>query len=142
MNLTIAMSAGVDPVPGHVAERNRQRSVLEHHEVVDVAADLDPRGGSVDGTNVQALDLGLVVGQERALHGIREGLLLLVQARIVDRECGLPHDRERHLDRLVANRPLGAERDEGNRRQHLLRRRDGEHDRRRAALQERPEQAQ
>ena len=38
---------GFDPVTGDVAERNREPTVGELHEVVDVSADLDTRRGLI-----------------------------------------------------------------------------------------------
>ena len=84
----------VDPVAGDVAEHDREAAVRELEEVVDVAADVHPRRRRVDGADVEPGDLRLLARQQRALHRVRELLLLLVEARVVEGERGLAGDRD------------------------------------------------
>ena len=79
----------------------------------------------------------MLAGQERALHRVREELLLLVETRVVDGERRLAGDREGGGDGRRVDRTVGVERDERQRREHLRRRRDRQDDRRRALLEER-----
>ena len=53
--------------------------------------------------------------QQRALHRVRELLLLLVQAAVVDRERRLRGDRQRRVERLAHDRPARVERDDRQR---------------------------
>ena len=92
----------LDPVPGDVAEHDRQTAVRELEEVVDVAADVDPSRGLVDAADLEPRHRRQLAGQQRALHRLRELLLLLVQAGVVDRERRLADDRARGRERLVA----------------------------------------
>ena len=103
----------VDAVPRDVAEHDREPAVLEREEVVDVAADVDPRRRLVHLADLQPLDHRPRPRQQRALHRVGELLLLLVEAGVVDRERGLRGDRSRRLDRLLrerAARPEGEDR--------------------------------
>ena len=56
----------LDAVPGDVAEHDRESSVVERQEVVDVAADVDPRRRLVHLGHFEARDVGLGVRQQRA----------------------------------------------------------------------------
>ena len=94
----------VDAVAHHVAEHDREPAVVEREEVVDVAADVDARRRLVDVAELEARQLGRRARQQRALHRVRERLLLLVQAGVVDRERGLAGDRERRLGDLARDR--------------------------------------
>ena len=78
--------------------------------------------------------------QQRALHRVRELLLLLVQASVVDRERRLRGDRERGLQRLGVDRPARIERDDRERRDDLGGRRDRQDRGGRSLLEERRQQ--
>ena len=62
----------LDSVPGHVTEDNGEPAVRQREEVVDVPADVDPRGGLVDGADLQPLYPRLAARQQRALHRVRK----------------------------------------------------------------------
>ena len=111
----------VDPVAGHVAEDDGEPAVGELEEVVEVAADVDHRRGLVDGAELEPRELGLRPRQQRALHRVGELLLLLVQARVVDRERRLRGDRQAERDGLLRDRPVGVEREELQRAEQLRR---------------------
>ena len=102
---------GVDPVPGDVAEDDRQASIRELEEVVDVAADLDERGGGVDGADLEPLQLRARAREEGALHRLHELLAFLVEPGVVECQCGLAGDGDRRLQRLAGDRPVGVERE-------------------------------
>ena len=125
----------LDAVPRHVAEHDREPSVVELNEVVDVAADIDACGRLVHLPHLEPRHIRRVARQERALHRVGELLLLLVQARVVDCECGLARDCECSIDRLVGDRVAGPEREDLQRRDRLGRRCD-RNDCRRPALRE------
>ena len=97
---------------------------------------LDRSGG------LQPLDHGARAREQRALHCVRELLLLLVEPGVVDREGGLRRERRRRLDRLLRQRVAGAEGEDAERRDHLGRQGDGNDCRRPALLEERHERRQ
>ena len=110
---------GFDAVSRHVTERNREAPVGQLHEVVDVSADLDPRRRLVRSAELQPRKLRHRLRQQRALHGVREFLLLLVEARVVDRERGLCRDAHRLGHRLSRHGRARTHREDGQRGQHL-----------------------
>ena len=75
--------------------------------------------------------------KQRALHRVRELLLLLVQTRVVDRERGLAGDRPRLVDDLRRDRRFRSHGKNRQRRQHLGGRRDRNGSSRPAVLEER-----
>ena len=77
-------------------------------------------------------ELGMRPRQQRAPHRVRELLLLLVQAPVVDRERRLRGDRQRRVERLARDRPARVERHDRERADHLAGRRD-RHDRSRSS---------
>ena len=85
----------LDPVPGDVPENDREPAVGELEEVVDVAADVDPSCGLVDVADLEPRHRRQLAGQQRPLHRLRELLLLLVEAGVVDRERGLARSSPR-----------------------------------------------
>ena len=101
----------LDAVAGDVAEDDREPAVLELEEVVDVAADVDACGRLVHLSDLEPFDLRLLAREERALHRVGELLLLLIEARVVDRECSLTRDRERGIDGGVGDRLARSERE-------------------------------
>ena len=110
---------GIDAVAGHVAERDGEPAVRQGEEVVHVPADLDTPRRGVHRADVEAGDVGLRARQQRTLHRVRERLLLLVQARAVDRDRGLAHDRVGQLERPARDRPRRVEREQGQGREQL-----------------------
>ena len=132
----------VDAVPRHVAEHDGEPAVVEREEVVEVAADVDARRRLVHLAHLEPLDDGPRARQQRALHRVGELLLLLVEARVVDREGRLRRERRRGLDRLLRERVARAEREDAERGDHLGRQRDGNDGRRPALLEERDERRQ
>ena len=131
---------GGDTVAARIPEHHCELPVGQRQEVVDVAADLDAGGRLVDGADVEALDLGQPAWEKRALHRVREVLLLLIEAGVVDREGGLPRDEESGLDRVLTDAPRRIEGDDRQRRKELGRGRNRDDDRSRALLEERDEQ--
>ena len=129
-----------DSVAARVSEHDGELPVGQGQEVVDVAADIDLRRRLVDGADLEPLDFGQPAGEQRALHRVREVLLLLVETRVVDRERGLTGDEECRLDRVLPDPVRRVERDHGQRRQQLRRGRDRDDDRSRSLLEERHEQ--
>jgi len=99
----------VDPVAGHVAEDDRESAALELHEVVDVPAHVDARRRLVDRAELEALQLGVRAREQRALHRVRELLLLLVEASVVERERCLAGDGQREVDGLLRDWAAGTE---------------------------------
>ena len=81
---------GVDAVPGDVAEHDREPAVVEREEVVDVAADLDVRRRSYIAPTSSPSTVGRNCGSSERCIESEEVLLLLVEARVVDRQRGLP----------------------------------------------------
>ena len=132
---------GFDPVSGHVAEYRGEAAVVELDEVVDIAADLDARRRLVRVAELEPAELREGPRQQRALHRVGELLLLLVEARVVDRERSLSADRLRLLDRLLRHTHVRAEGHNGQRREHLGRRGDRDNSAGPAALEERHEPA-
>ena len=130
----------VDPVPGDVAEHDGEPAVAQLEEVEDVAADVDLRGGLVDRADLEPGDRRPLARQQRPLHRLRELLLLLVEAGVVDRERGLLADRARGRERLARDRRGRIERDDRQLCEQLARRRDRQQRGRRAAEQEREQQ--
>ena len=114
-----------DTVPGYVAENDGEASVAELEEVVHVAADVDARRRLVHLTYLEAGDGRLLPRQQRALHRVGELFLLLIEPGVVDGECSLAGDRDATVDRLLADRVAGAERQDRQRGNRLGRRRDG-----------------
>ena len=112
---------GLDPVTGHVAEHDGEPVVAELEEVVDVAADVDARRRLVHLADLEPLQLGMRPRQERAAHRVRELLLLLVEAPVVDRERRLRGDRQHGVERLARDRPARVERHDRQRPDHLAR---------------------
>ena len=106
-----------DPVTARVTEHDRELSLRERQEVVDVPADLDARRRLVDGADLEPLDLGQPAGEQRALHRVREVLSLLREPGVIDRERGLACHKERRLDLLVTEPPRRVERDDRQRRE-------------------------
>ena len=94
------VGSGFDAVTRHVAEGNRETSVVELHEVVDVPADLDTCRRLVRCAELQPRELGNRLRQQRPLHGVRELLLLLVETSVVDRERRLSTDAHGFVHRL------------------------------------------
>ena len=112
-NFAIAMSAVASmPCPVTSPSTTASRPSRELEEVEDVAADVDLRGGLVDRTDLEPGDRRPLAGQQRPLHRLGELLLLLVEARVVDRERGLLRDRARGRERLARDRRRGIERDD------------------------------
>ena len=127
----------VDPVPGDVAEHDRQPAVGELHEVEDVAADVDLRRRLVDRPDLEARHVGPLARQQRLLHRLGELLLLLVEACVVDRECSLLRDRPRGRERVRVDRLGRVEREDRQLGEQLAGGRDREQRRRRPLLEER-----
>ena len=90
---------------------------VQQEVVVEVATDVDACVGLVHGADVEPGHLGLCARQERALHRVREELLLLVEAGVVDRERGLAGDGERRGDGALVDRSVRVERHERERRE-------------------------
>ena len=132
----------VDAVTGDVAEDDGEPAVAEREVVVDVAADLEPCGRLVDVAELEPGQLRGRAREQRALHRVRERLLLAVEAGVVDRERRLAGDRERGLGDLAGHRAIRMERDDRHRRQQLARRRDGDQRSARALAQEGSQQRQ
>ena len=109
----------LDPVARHVSEHRREPAVVELDEVVDVAADLDARRRLVRITQLEPAQPRQRPREQRALHRVRELLLLLVEARVVDRQRGLSADRLRLLDRLLRHGCIGTEGQNRQRGEHL-----------------------
>ena len=90
----IAMSAAAStPWPGDVAEDDGEPPLVEREEVVHVAADLEPGRRLVGARQLEPRHLRQRARQQRLLHGLEEVLLLLVQARVVDREGRVGRER-------------------------------------------------
>jgi len=71
----------IEPVAGHIADRNDDSSAVECDCIVPVAADFRfAFGGTVDRIERQAVNVGHVVRQERSLQGRRDAMLALVSA--------------------------------------------------------------
>ncbi len=130
---------GRDSVAARVPQHDRELPVRQREEVVDVASDLDPRRGLVDGTDLEAIDVRNPARQQRALHRVCEVLPFLGEPCVLDGERGLPGDEERRLHLLVAEAPRGVERDDRERREELGRGRDRDDEGGRALLEERDE---
>ena len=128
---------GFDAVARDISERQSKPAVGQFEEVVHVAPDLHARGGLVGSAELEPRQLRHRLRQQRALHRVRELLLLLVQARVVDRERGLPGDADGLVHRLRRHRRTrthGHDRQGGN---DLRGRRDGDRRPRPAATEER-----
>jgi hypothetical protein len=105
---------------GDVAQHDGQPSVRKLEEVVDVAADLDVCRRLVHGPELEARKRRRRAREQRALDRVGEVALLLVQARVVERERGLARDGDRGLDRVVGDRPSRVEREERERTDGVL----------------------
>ncbi len=126
----------------HVPEHHGEPAVAELEEVEDVAPDVDLRRDRVGGADLEPRRLGPLAREQRALHGVRELLLLLVQARAVERDGRVRRDPLRALERRGGDRPPRPQREEGQDGEELRGRVDG-HDRPRPALlEERREERQ
>jgi hypothetical protein len=109
----------LDPLAEHVADDDREPALVEGEEVVDVPAHVDAGRRLVDVADVEPGGGGEGARQERALHRLREVLLLLVETRVVDCEGGLGRHRHGRFNRLVPERPGWVEREEGDCAEHL-----------------------
>ncbi len=140
-NFAIAMSAAASmPCPVTSPSTTASRPSGERHVVVEVTADIDACRGRVHLADVEAFDCRANLRQERALHRVREVLLLLVEPRVVDRERGLAGDRDGGRDRRLVDRVVGTHRKQRQRAEHLGGRRDRDHRGSRAFLEERHEE--
>ena len=114
----------IDAVPGDVPEHDGEPAVGELEEVVDVAADVDPRRRLVDACPTSSpATAGSSRGQQRALHRLGELLLLLVEACVVDRERGLPATVQRRGEHFLGDRLGRVERHDRQLGEQLARRR-------------------
>jgi hypothetical protein len=93
---------------------------------------VDARRRLVDVPDLEAGDCRELAREERALHRLREVLLVLVEARVLDRERGLRADRHRRFDELGVEAPRRVEREERERPDRLAGCREREDRRRRA----------
>ena len=130
---------GRDALSEDVPDDDRQAPVLEHDEVVEIAAYVNVRRGLVHVPDLQPRHARELARKQRALHRLREVLLLLVEARVVDSERGLRGDGHGRLELRGRQRAPGVEGDDGEGRQHLPRCSEREHGGRRALAKERVE---
>ena len=102
-----------ETVPHHVAHRDAEAPVAELERVVPVAADLRATGPVASGEG-HAVQIRQPVGQETALQRLDGAELLLVGARVGDREAGaIRHqDQQALLVRGPAARRAQAELDD------------------------------
>ena len=126
----------VDPVAGDVAEHDREPAVGELEEVVDVAADVDAAPPTRRPRRPRAPARPALARQQRPLDRLRERLLLLVEAGVVDRERRLRGDLSRRCDPSPLIGLGRFERDNRQLRERLGRRDDREHGRGRALDEE------
>jgi hypothetical protein len=118
----------LDPLSGHVAEKHREAAALEGEEVVHVAAHLHARRGLVQVPDVETGNRGKLPREQRPLHRLGEVLLLLVEARVVDRKGSLRRDDHRRVDVFRLERPGRIDREQSERPENLTRlghRKDG-----------------
>ena len=125
---------------GDVAQRNCEAIVVESEEVVDVTADVETGRGLVDAAELDALDLGIETWQQRPLHRVGESLLLLIEPGVLECQGSLADHGTRQFEVRGAERPARVERKQGQRPEHLARRRDRDDRCARATLQEGHEQ--
>ena len=117
---------GLDALPGHVPEADREPPVLEHEHVVDVAAHVHARRRLYTWPISMPSVAGRSTGQERALHRLGEVLLLLVEAGVVEHQRRLRGHDARGLDRALVERASRIEPQERQRPEQLHVRRQRE----------------
>jgi hypothetical protein len=75
----------LDPASGDVPDQDRQAPVGEHPGVVEVASDLEAGGGLVEGGQLEPVDLGQALGQQRLLERLGDVALLLELEGVLER---------------------------------------------------------
>ena len=92
---------GGQPLAGHVAHHEPHAAPGNRDHVVPVAADLGlGRGGQVAGRHGQPRKLGQALRQQAALKGLRDAVLALVHARVVEAERHAVGGQAQHADVL------------------------------------------